>query len=127
MTDKILRIENEEEITDIIINRCDGTGYQLYLDELCFEPAPPKDWAQQMKDLEERNIRLSRFIMDWLGRELDIFPEGALSLDDILEKAPLKSWRPACYNYSELVEGCAQIPFTDKPECRRCPYHEVKE
>ncbi len=48
------------------------------------EPAPPKDWAQQMKDLEERNIRLSRFIMDWLGRELDIFPEGALSLDDIL-------------------------------------------
>lgn len=74
MTDKILRIENEEEITDIIINRCDGTGYQLYLDELCFEPAPPKDW------------------------------------------------RPACYNYSELVNGCAQIPFTDKPECQECPY-----
>ena len=76
------------------------------------EPAPPKDWAQQMKDLEERNKRLSRFIMDWLGREL--------------EKALLKSWRPACYNYSELVEGCAQIPYADKSECRRCPYHEVK-
>ncbi len=78
MTDKILRIENEEEITDIIINRCDGTGYQLYLDELCFEPAPPKDW------------------------------------------------KPVCYNYSELNEGCEQIPFISSPECDQCPYKNVK-
>ena len=62
--------------------RMDPSQKIAYWEEL--EPAPPKDWAQQMKDLEERNIRLSRFIMDWLGRELDIFPEGALSLEDIL-------------------------------------------
>ncbi len=43
-----------------------------------------------------------------------------------VEPAPPKDWVPVCYNYSELVKGCAQIPFTDKPECRKCPYHEVK-
>lgn len=48
------------------------------------EPAPPKDWQEKMKDLEQRNLRLSRFIMDWLDRDLDIFPEGALSISDIL-------------------------------------------
>lgn len=41
------------------------------------------------------------------------------------EPAPPKDWRPACYNYSELVEGCGQIPFTDKPECRECPYRKL--
>lgn len=80
--------DRTERICKLTNNPC---GLE-YLNSRCpLEPAPPKDWAQQMKDLEEkmkdleeRNIRLSRFIMDWLGRELDIFPEGALSLDDIL-------------------------------------------
>ena len=85
MTDKILRIPDAEYVNIIRIVFTDHPieDIRTYLDS-DLEPAPPKDWAQQMKDLKERNIRLSRFILDWLGRELDIFPEGALSLDDIL-------------------------------------------
>ncbi len=49
------------------------------------EPAPPKDWKEQMYELELRNARLSRFILDWLGRELDIQNEGGIiSITDLL-------------------------------------------
>ena len=39
--------------------------------EVTPELAPPKDWQEQMHDLEMRNARLSKFIMDKLGEQLD--------------------------------------------------------
>lgn len=47
-------------------------------------------------------------------------------LDSDLEPAPPKDWKPVCYNYSELNEGCEQIPFISSPECDQCPYKNVK-
>ena len=109
MTDKILRIPDAEYVNIIRIVFTDHPTEDIrtYLDS-DLEPAPPKDWAQQMKDLEERNIRLSRFIMDWLGREL--------------EKALLKSWRPICYDsqYNKL-NGCDPVPPVIKT-CQQCPF-----
>jgi len=44
MTDKILRIKNEESVSDVIINYLDGSGLRIYMNEKEFESALPKDW-----------------------------------------------------------------------------------
>lgn len=58
-------------------------------------------------------------------------PNGKMAWNDLrcwipVEPAPPKDWRPACFNYSELVAGCSQIPFTNKPACQECPYRNLE-